>query len=92
MESLTTYIRIADGTVDMCTFQIKKKTDGELDLKEISLGKGKSVGSMMLDISFEIYLRNTKLGYDVCSKLDKRDVPRMVESFIDNVKPIFKEG
>ncbi|RUP24940.1 hypothetical protein BC936DRAFT_138868 [Jimgerdemannia flammicorona] len=78
------------GTVDMCTFAIGKTPHGQQTLHEISLGHGKSCGSIFIDMAMENYLRNAKLGPQVCARLHARSVPAMMNSFIDTVKRNFK--
>lgn len=79
------------GTVDMCTFKVTNTSDREYNLREITLGDGKAVGSVMLDLNFERYLRNVKLG-PACDVINPQSFAAMLQSFIQEVKTIFKQG
>jgi len=78
------------GTVDMCTFVVAPKSNGEKALREVSLGQGKSVGSVMLDVNFDNYVRNVKLGPALCGRLHQRIIPNMVRYFAQNIKTNFR--
>ncbi|RUS21188.1 hypothetical protein BC937DRAFT_93387 [Endogone sp. FLAS-F59071] len=78
------------GTVDMCTFAISTISSTQKTLQEISLGHGKSCGSVFIDMAMERYIRDVKLGRQVCNAIHPRLVPNMIKYFIDNVKKNFR--
>ncbi|KAI9253529.1 hypothetical protein BDA99DRAFT_563105 [Phascolomyces articulosus] len=93
------------GTVDLIVFQVNFLDDKTVDnnntngkspvkrrrerqLKEVTKGIGESCGSVFLDDLFHELLK-TKLGTNVMSKINAREMYTMMEYFIDTIKPQF---